>query len=63
MKMGRELKKKKKKVKPGTIGNFLGARGLGKTQVVPEAVIDKVQACPTLKNMKKMQNFVGIGGV
>lgn len=31
-----------------------------------DAVIDKVQACPFLKNMKEMQAFVGImsyGGI
>ena len=40
---------------PGTPVKFLGAVWWGKTRIVPEAVIDKVQAYPTPKNMKEVQ--------
>lgn len=39
-----------------------GVAWLGKTRVVPEAVIDKMQASPTPESVKERQGFVGIWG-
>lgn len=38
----------------------LGSHLVGKMRIVPEAVIDKVQAYPTPKNVKEVQVFVGM---
>ena len=48
---------------PGTAIKFLGVMWLGKLHIVPEAVIDKVQACPPAKNTKEVQASVGIWGL
>ena len=47
---------------PGTTVKFLAVLRLGKIQVVPEVVIDNVQAYPTPKNVKEVQAFIGIWG-
>lgn len=39
-----------------------GVNFLGKTHVVPEAVIDKMQAYSIPKNMKEVQACGGVGG-
>ena len=45
---------------PVTSIKFFGVVWLCKMCIIPEAVIDKVQACPIAKNMKEMQAFTGI---
>lgn len=44
----------------GTTGTFLRGICLGNTHVVPEAVIDKMDASWALKNVWEMQVFVEI---
>lgn len=39
---------------------FLEVIWVGKTHIVSEAVIDRVQVNPTLKNVKDVQVFMGI---
>lgn len=39
---------------------FLEVIWVGKTHIVSEGVIDRVQVNPTLKNVKDMQVFMGI---
>lgn len=39
---------------------FLEVIWVGKTHVVSEAIIDRVQVYPTLKNVKDVQVFMGI---
>ena len=48
---------------PGTAVKVLGVIWSDKTHVVPEAVTGKIQAYPTLKNVKGVQVLVGICGV
>ena len=45
---------------PGTTVKFRGGVWSGKLRVVSETVTDTVQASPTLKNVKEVQEFVGI---
>lgn len=44
----------------GTAVKVWGVKCLGKARVVPEGVIDKMQAYPIPKNMKEGQAFGGI---
>ncbi|XP_054543882.1 uncharacterized protein LOC129144682 [Talpa occidentalis] len=47
---------------PGLSVKFLGVVWSGKTKVIPEAVIDKVQAYPTPTTVKQLQAFLGLLG-
>ena len=47
----------------GTAIKFWGVVWLGKMYIILEAMIDKMQAYPTPKNMKEMQAFVWIWGL
>ena len=47
---------------PGLSVKFLGVVCPGKTKVVPEAVIDKVQAFPTSTTVAVLQEFLGLLG-
>ena len=47
---------------PGLSVKFLGVVWLGKTKVIPEAVIDKVQAFPTPTTVASLQEFLGLLG-
>ena len=42
------------------LGSVLGVIWAGKTKVVPEAVIDKIQAFPVPEPVKELQAFVGL---
>lgn len=44
--------------KPGLSVKFLGVVWLGKTKVVPAAVIDKIQAFPIFNTLKQLQTFL-----
>ena len=43
---------------PGLSVKFLGVLWLGKTKVIPNAVIDKIQAYPTPTTVKQLQTFL-----
>lgn len=45
---------------PGPAIKFLGVFGWVETQVVPDTTIHKVQAYLTPKDMREVQEFVGI---
>ena len=47
---------------PGLSVKFLGVVWSGKTKVLPNAVIDKVQAFPVPMTPKQLQEFLGILG-
>ena len=47
---------------PGLSVRFLGVVWLGKTKVIPEAVIDKVQAFSTPTTVALLQEFWGLLG-
>lgn len=42
---------------------YLGVIGLGKTYILPETVIDKMQAYPNPKNGKETQAYVETSGL
>ena len=47
---------------PGLSVKFLGVVWLGKTKVVPDAVIDKVQAFPTPTTVAVLEEILGVWG-
>lgn len=45
---------------PDTATKFCRVVWLGKKYIVPETIIEKVQAHPIFKNTKRVQDFIGI---
>ena len=48
--------------RPGLSVKFLGVIWSGKTKVIPDVVIDKIQAYPTPTTVKQLQMFLGLLG-
>ena len=47
---------------PGLSVKFLGVVWSGKTKLIPEAVLDKIQAFPTPVPVAVLQEFLGLRG-
>ena len=54
--------KEAKLQRPGLPVKFLGIVWLGKTEIIPHVVIDKIQAYRTLTTVKELQTFWGLLG-
>jgi hypothetical protein len=51
-----------KMLRPGYSVRFLGVVWLGKTLVIPNAVIDKIRAFPTAQDKLQLQVLLGLLG-